>query len=246
MNIDLYITRIKKAGRILRSPRLALVFFRHGVFAGAEHCSVLRPEFKTIIDIGANKGQFALACREWAPNARIFSFEPLKAPAKIFKVLFGKDDKVYLKEAAIGPQTKRSVMHVSAHEDSSSLLPIGPNQIALYPGTQEKNIIEIDVAPLSSYLMPEDIKSPAMLKLDVQGFEMEVLKGCESMIEKFDFIYCECSFIELYSGQKLACEVIEWLHQRQFNFVGIFNTSYDRSGQAIQADFLFKQETLSY
>jgi hypothetical protein len=135
-------------------------------------------------------------------------------------------------------------MHVSAHEDSSSLLPIGPNQIALYPGTQEKNIIEVDVAPLSSYLMPEDIKSPAMLKLDVQGFEMEVLKGCESMIGKFDFIYCECSFIELYSGQKLVYEVIEWLHQRQFNFVGVFNTSYDRSGQAIQADFLFKQETV--
>ena len=64
------------------------------------------------------------------------------------------------------------------------------------------------------------------------------------MIEKFDFIYCECSFIELYSGQKLAYEVIEWLHQRQFNFVGIFNTSYDGKGQAIQADFLFKQEVI--
>jgi FkbM family methyltransferase len=244
MSIDLYITRIKKASRILRSPRLALAFFRHGVFAGVEHYSVLNPEFKTIVDIGANKGQFALACRERVPHARIISFEPLKAPAKIFKALFAQDDKVYLNEVAIGPQTKRSAMHVSAHEDSSSLLPIGPNQIALYPGTQEKSIIEIDVAPLSSYLMPESIKSPAMLKIDVQGFEMEVLKGCESTIEKFDFIYCECSFIELYSGQKLAYEVIEWLHQRQFNFVGIFNTSYDRSGQAIQADFLFKQEII--
>lgn len=244
MIIDLYITRIKKASRILNSPRLVLAFFRHGVFAGVEHYSVLNPEFKTIVDIGANKGQFALACRERFPHARIISFEPLKAPAKIFKSLFGKDNKVFLNEVAIGPQTKRTTMHVSAHEDSSSLLPIGPNQIALYPGTHEKNIIEIDVAPLSSYLVPENIKSPAILKIDVQGFEMEVLKGCESMIIKFDYIYCECSFIELYSGQKLAYEVIEWLHQRQFNFVGIFNTSYDRSGQAIQADFLFKQEVI--
>jgi hypothetical protein len=48
----------------------------------------------------------------------------------------------------------------------------------------------------------------------------------------------------LYSGQKLAYEVIEWLQQRQFNFVGVFNTSYDSSGQAIQADFLFKQEVI--
>lgn len=244
MSIDLNITRIKKASRILKSPRLALAFFRYGVFAGAEHYSVLNPEFKTIIDIGANKGQFALACREWAPQARIISFEPLKSPAKIFKALFSKDAKVFLHEAAIGSQTQRSVIHVSAHEDSSSLLPIGPNQISLYPGTEEKGVIEIDVAPLSSHLMPEDIKSPAMLKLDVQGFEMEVLKGCESMIEKFDFIYCECSFIELYSGQKLAYEIIAWLHKRHFNFVGIFNTSYDAKGQAIQADFLFKQEII--
>jgi FkbM family methyltransferase len=244
MSIDLYITRIKKASRILRSPRLALAFFRYGVFAGVEHYAVLNSEFKTIVDIGANKGQFALACRERLPLAHIISFEPLKIPAKIFKALFGKDAKVNLNEVAIGPHAIRSVMHVSAHEDSSSLLPIGPNQIELYPGTQEKNIIEINVAPLSSYLTLEEIKSPAMLKLDVQGFEMEVLKGCESMIEKFDFIYCECSFIELYSGQKLAYEVIEWLHQRQFNFVGVFNTSYDHSGQAIQADFLFKQDVI--
>jgi len=244
MNIDLYITRIKKVILILRSPRLALAFLRYGVFAGAEHCSVLSPKFKTIVDIGANKGQFALACREWAPNARIISFEPLQTPATIFKILFDGDTNVHLNEVAIGPQIQRSIIHVSSHEDSSSLLPIGPNQIALYPGTQEKNTIEIDVAPLSAYLMPDNIKSPAMLKIDVQGFEMEVLRGCESTIEKFDFVYCECSFIELYSGQKLAYEVIEWLHKRQFNFVGIFNTSYDRSGQAIQADFLFKQEII--
>lgn len=244
MNIDLYITRIKKAGRILRSSRLMLAFLRHGVFAGAEHYPVLSPKLITIIDIGANKGQFALACREWAPNARIVSFEPLEGPSKIFKALFSDDGNVCLNEVAIGPQFQRSVMHVSAHDDSSSLLPIGENQIELYPGTEEKGTIEINIGPLSSYLMLEDIKSPAMLKLDVQGFEMDALKGCESMIEKFDYIYCECSFIELYSGQKLAHEVIAWLHQHHFNFVGILNTSYDRSGQAIQADFLFKQEIL--
>ncbi|BEI32959.1 FkbM family methyltransferase [Polynucleobacter sp. HIN5] len=242
MSIDLYIIRIKKAGRILRSPRLLLAFFRYGVFAGVEHYSVLKPGFKTIVDIGANKGQFALACRERIPHARIISFEPLKAPAKKFKTLFRNDASVCLKEVAIGPKTIRSVMHVSAHEDSSSLLPIGPNQIEFYPGTQEKNIIEVDVAPLTSYLMPEDINSPAMLKLDVQGFEMEALKGCEALIEKFDFIYCECSFIELYSGQKLAYEIIEWLHHHKFNLIGIFNSNYDLSGQAIQADFLFKQK----
>jgi FkbM family methyltransferase len=242
--ISFIVFRIKKLLIILGSPRLLFAFSRYGVLAGVEHRPVLSSNLKIIVDIGANKGQFALSCREWSTNAKVISFEPLANPAKIFRALFASDANVHLNEVAIGPKIQRSIIHVSAHEDSSSLLPIGPNQIAVYPGTQEKEVVEIDVAPLSSYLMPEDIKSPAMLKLDVQGFEMDALKGCESMIEKFDFIYCECSFIELYSGQKLAYEVIEWLHQRQFNFVGVFNTSYDRKGQAIQADFLFKQEII--
>ncbi len=242
MNIDLFITRVKKACRTLNSPRLLLAFFKYGVFAGTEHFPILSSNLRTIIDIGANKGQFALACRERAPCARIISFEPLIAPAKIFKALFINDAKVHLNEVAIGSQIQRSFIHVSAHDDSSSLLPIGSNQVTLYPGTQAKYSIEIDVAPLSSYLRPGDIESPAMLKLDVQGFEMEALKGCESIIKKFDYIYCECSFIELYSGQKLAYEIIDWLHRRQFNLIGIFNANYDAKGQAIQADFLFKQE----
>ena len=244
MNTSLYIARVSKLFRVLTSARLTYAFFRYGVFAGAEHLPVLGPKFRVIIDIGANKGQFALACRKWAPSAKVISFEPLSTPADIFRLLFSKDANVQFHQIAIGPKKQRTCIHVSANEDSSSLLPIGPNQVAIYPGTQEKESIEIDVAPLSFFLMPEDIKSPAMLKLDVQGFEMEALKGCEALIEKFDFIYCECSFIELYSGQKLAYEVIDWLHQRQFNFIGIFNTSYDGSGQAIQADFLFKQETI--
>ena len=244
MNTSLYITRVSKLFRVLTSSRLMHAFLRYGVFASAEHIPVLGTKFRMIIDIGANKGQFALACRKWAPNSKIISFEPLSAPADMFRLLFSKDTNIQFYQTAIGPKKQRANIHVSAHEDSSSLLPIGSNQVTIYPGTQEKELIEVDVAPLSFFLMPEDIKSPAMLKLDVQGFEMEALKGCETLMEKFDYIYCECSFIELYYGQKLAYEVIEWLHQRQFNFIGIFNTSYDRSGLAIQADFLFKKESI--
>ena len=242
MRFNIHLTRIKKINRIMRSPRLIKAFFKYGVFAGAEHKPVLNSKFVTIVDIGANKGQFAIACREWAPNAFIISFEPLEGPSTIFKSLFADDKNVCLNQVAIGPNLQRSLIYISDHEDSSSLLPIGPNQILNYPGTQEKGTLEINVAPLSSYLSNEDIKSPAMLKLDVQGFEMEALKGCESLIANFDFIYCECSFIELYSGQKLAYEVISWLHQHQFKFINVFNTSYDQSGMAIQADFLFEKQ----
>jgi len=95
------------------------------------------------------------------------------------------------------------------------------------------------VSPLDAFVRAEDIRAPAMLKLDVQGFEYEALRGCESLIHLFDQIYCECSFMELYSGQKLARDVIDWLAARGFWISGIYNPAYDRDGRAVQADLLF-------
>ena len=241
MNFGIQITRLKKALRIVRSKRFAFAFIRFGVFAGAEHYTVLNPKLKMVIDIGANKGQFALACREWAPNAQIISFEPLEGPARVFKALFSAETKVRLYEVAIGPITCRSTIHISAHEDSSSLLPIGSIQVSNYPGTQQIGLAEVEVRPLVSMLQKEEIPSPALIKLDVQGFEMEALRGCEDLLECFEYIYCECSFVELYSGQKLAHEIIQWLRDQNFMFVGIFNVNYDISGQPIQGDFLFQK-----
>ncbi|MGA7966535.1 MAG: FkbM family methyltransferase, partial [Gammaproteobacteria bacterium] len=85
----------------------------------------------------------------------------------------------------------------------------------------------------------EEIASPALLKLDVQGFELPTLQGCEDLLSRFAWVYVECSFIELYEGQALADEVITWLRERGFALSGVYNMSYGRSGRAIQADFLF-------
>ncbi len=132
-------------------------------------------------------------------------------------------------------------MHVSGRDDSSSLLPISSVQTTLFPGTGEVATAEVRVGPLEEFVRPEELRSPAMLKLDVQGFEYEALIGCESMLPHFAWVYCECSFVEFYSGQKLAWEVIDWLASKRFRLEGIFNPSYDDKGQTIQADFLFRR-----
>jgi len=67
------------------------------------------------------------------------------------------------------------------------------------------------------------------------------LIGCQSLLENFNFIYCECSFIELYSGQKLVGDIIKWLENINFSIVGVFNVSYDKLGMPIQGDFLFER-----
>lgn len=109
-------------------------------------------------------------------------------------------------------------------------------------GTAEIGTQPVRVARLADRLSEEDIEPRALLKLDVQGFELEALAGCEDLLDRFDWIYAECSFVELYAGQAFADEVISWLRERGFALRGVYNMTYDDSGQAIQADFLFKHK----
>jgi len=210
-----------------------------GVAAAPEHRYVLGPELATVIDIGANRGQFSLAVRRWAPKAMVIAFEPLSGPAARFQKVFQGDPNVRFHQSAIGPETGTATMHVAAADDSSSLLPISNLQQHLFPGTGEVRTEKIQVGRLADFISAEDIQAPALLKLDVQGFELEALRGCEDLLERFSYVYAECSFVELYTGQALAHEVIEWLRERDFVLKGVYNMSYDKSGGTVQGDFLF-------
>lgn len=212
-----------------------------GVAPVIDHEKLLkRFDYKTVVDIGANKGQFSLMSRHCFSDAKIISFEPLSAPAKIFSKVFKNDKDTILHNVAIGPKVEEAIIHISKSDDSSSLLPISDLQEEIFPGTSEAGISTVNVAPLDAFLSKADIKPPALLKLDVQGFELDALIGCEPLLSSFDSIYCECSFVELYSGQKMASDIIAWLHKRGFILDGAYNMSYDDKGQAIQADFMFK------
>lgn len=231
----------RKLVGILAAPDWRRVFWRHRVVAGVEHAAVLRHlgEVRVVVDIGANRGQFALVARHCFPAAHIVSFEPLAGPAAVYRAVFAGDPQVTLHETAIGPERGEAVIHLSAHDDSSSVLSIAAMQSALFPGTAEIGTQPIRVTRLADQ-MPEDaIEPPALLKLDVQGFELAALAGCEDRLDRFDWVYAECSFVELYVGQAFADAVIAWLHERSLVLRGVYNMAYDAQGRAIQGDFLF-------
>ncbi|MBP6185696.1 MAG: FkbM family methyltransferase [Saprospiraceae bacterium] len=235
--------KLVKLYRILLAPPLTRALMK-GAAAGTEHFEILRNlPCSIVIDIGANRGQFALIARQSLPLAKIISFEPLKEPASIFRSVFQSDPGVVLHECAIGPSDQEMPIHVSIADDSSSLLPISSLQKKLFPGTGEKEVRTIQVKRLDSVLCAADIQSPALLKLDVQGYESFALEGCLSLLPFFSFIYVECSFQELYAGQALAHEIISFLEGNGFILSGIYNLYYDKKGMAVQGDFLFKQKT---
>lgn len=224
-------------------PMWRRTLLRHRVAAAAEHCIILRHlgDIRTIVDIGANRGQFALAARRCFPFAHIISFEPLSTPAEVYRSIFNSDSRAKLHQAAIGTQFGERAINVSRRDDSSSLLPISAVQESLFPGTKKAGTAVIQIGPLSAYVASEAIEGPALLKVDVQGFELQALVGSDERLEQFAWVYVECSFVELYEGQAFADEVIAWLRERGFCLRGVYNMTFDDKGRAIQADFLLER-----
>ncbi len=234
---------LKKATKLLkllecRAWRRGLLF---GVGAAIEHDLALgAKKYKTIVDVGANKGQFALYCLGRFPESNILSFEPLPEPASKFLAIFKSIPRVTLVKCAISTDKGFTDMHISKSDDSSSLLPIGELQDTLFPGTYETGTISVEMNPLELYLKPEEVKSPSLLKIDVQGFEYEALKGCEKLLKHFDEVYVECSYVELYEGQRLADDIIKYLEGKGFSKKHEYNKVVDPVLGPIQADFLFE------
>jgi hypothetical protein len=80
-----------------------------------------------------------------------------------------------------------------------------------------------------------------LLKLDVQGYEMEALRACGDLLDKFTYVYAEGSFVELYEGQVLADDLIAWLREQGYELVGSYESVRDEHGQTVQADMLFER-----
>jgi FkbM family methyltransferase len=233
--------KLRKVLRILPHQELRRGL-KFGVGAAIEHSGFLeQQEYATVLDAGANKGQFSLIARFHSPGAQIIAFEPLDDQADVFAKVFTKDPAVTLHRYALGSATGETEINVSSSPDSSSLLPISELQTQHFPGTGLATTKTIRVKRLDDCVAPEELDSNTLLKIDVQGFELELLKGATAALERIGAVYVECSFIELYEGQALAFEVIAYLQQHGFVLRGIYNPQYDAAGVTIQADLAFSR-----
>ena len=128
------LTKLAKLLSILRARPYRLALLRYGVAAGVEHERVLSGlDCRSVIDVGANRGQFSLVARHCFPEAVIIAFEPLAGPARRYRQVFGGDSRVSLHQQALGSRPASATMHVSRKDDSSSLLPMTPSQCNIFP-----------------------------------------------------------------------------------------------------------------
>lgn len=231
--------KIAKALRLLRTPR-----FRRGLMVGAaagvEHAPLLGGlDVGAVVDVGANKGQFALLALELFPTATVHAFEPLAAPFACLGRWSAGEPRLIRHRLALADQGGERPMHVAARDDSSSLRAITERQTSQFPGTHCVGEETVTVARLDRTLTAADLPGPALLKIDAQGGELDILRGATALLPAFTWIYAECSFIELYEGQALADEVEAFLAAAGFRPVVYWQPSRGPDGRPVQADILF-------
>lgn len=211
---------------------------RQRVAATVEHEAVpFAADYKTVVDVGAGRGQFAVFALKRFPNARIIGFEPLPDSFRTASLVTADSGRVDLRQQAIGAAPGRSRIFMTADADSSSLRRPTSEQVQRFPGTDSVDRAEVEVVKLDDAV--EALPRPALLKLDLQGGELDALTGADRLLDSIDAVFVECSFVELYEGQALADEVICRLRDRGFRLQGMFSPIYGADGACIQADLLF-------
>lgn len=231
---------IRKGISLFARPSFLLAMLRYRVAAASEHLQAIGYcSANTLIDAGANKGQFSLAFRSIRPQARIVAFEPLPEAADTFEKLFASDNNSEVFRIALGASEGRADFHVADRPDSSSLLKPGEQQAQAF-NVHPATTMTVAVRRLDECIDLRALRSPVFLKVDVQGGELGVFEGCVDM-SNIDFVYVELSFVELYEGQPLFQEVSDYLTARGFRIQGLFNQVVTKDFGPTQVDVLFKR-----
>jgi FkbM family methyltransferase len=228
---------------LLSKSKLWLYGLVNGVAANIELLKLTESikKLKTLIDVGSNKGQFMLLLEKLFPDIGMFSFEPIKEEMQIQKKLFSFKKKIIFYNFAIGKKNSRKNFYITKRKDSSSFYKFNkPNS-----SNQDYKIIEqreIKVFKLDTILFNKNLKKPIILKLDVQGYEMEVLKGSLKILKRINYILIEVSKSEIYKNQATEKQIINFLKKRNFFPLNSTKSTKINKTNFLQRDILFKRK----
>ena len=196
----------------------------------------------TILDVGANSGQFALELRrDLGFSNRILSFEPLSTAFGLLKKNAGDDPAWELYNYAIGDANERREINIAGNSYSSSLLDMLPTHLKYAPKSGYVGTEVVDIKTLDS-VFGEVCGSDAniYLKIDTQGFESRVLKGAEKSLPRIDTIQMEMSLVPLYDGELMFNEMCGMMSQKGYSLIALEDAFSDPdSGRLLQVDGIF-------
>jgi len=196
-----------------------------------------RPPIATVYDLGANVGTWTALARTIFPGARIEAFEPLPGHADDFALRTRGWPAVNLHRVALGSEPAEAEMDVTSYSDAASLLPLAKasrDYFGLAPGAR----VRVPVVRLDDWSVTHQLPPPDLIKLDLQGYELEALRGAAIVLPHVRYVLTEVSFAEFYAGQPLFTDVAEFLSDRGFHLAALGHNAA-ASAPLVQADALF-------
>lgn len=194
-----------------------------------------------VLDVGANDGTWVRRLRATGYRGRVVSFEPQSTAFATLERASAGDPDWECRRVALGGRQSEVVLHLAGNSSSSSVLDMAPQHLASAPESRFVGDELVDMVRLDGIagdlLQPDD---RVYLKVDVQGSELEVLRGAETTLARVELVQAELSLVPLYDGAPRFDDVIEHLAQRGFGVLSVEPAFVDpRDGRLLQVDAVF-------
>ena len=194
-----------------------------------------------VLDVGANRGQFASELRIGGYGGRIVSFEPLAEASAALERAAADDPLWECRRLALSDTDGEAELHVSENAVSSSLLDMDARHLEAAPASRYVASERVRLARLAT--LAEELGLPddgVYLKLDVQGSEAQALEGARQILPRVVAIETELSLVPLYRDQLLFREMLDLLDQAGYVPVSLEPAYADpRNGHVLQVDGIF-------
>jgi FkbM family methyltransferase len=195
-----------------------------------------------IFDVGANTGQFARYVLDLGYQGRVVSFEPLPAAHTALLDASRSFPRWEVAErCCLGEREGVVEINVSENSISSSLLPISSDHVAISPEAGYVGVEKTPMRPLDAIAARYwQGSTAALLKIDVQGYEEQVLRGARETLQRVRGLQIELSLSPVYEGQTLFLPLLERITGQGFEPYRFIPTFMDpRNGRWLQVDGLF-------
>lgn len=185
---------------------------------------------RQIVDAGAFRGFWTRECLAVFPDAQYFLVDPLPENAPYLQALAKEKPNCRVFHGGLGEEAATRTFFRDGMR--SSLL-----KSDVFKQPQQ---LSIDIRTLDSFLDSADLQPPDIIKADVQGYELQVLRGARRCLESAKLVLLEVSFREFYVGNPMAHDVIAQLSDWGFGILDICTYHVDgRNGELLQSDLLF-------
>jgi FkbM family methyltransferase len=201
-----------------------------------------RYQFQSILDIGANEGQFATGIRSMYPHAAIHSFEPLRGPYERLTRAFTKDPLAQAHCIALGETCGMVEMYENGESSFSSLLPMNSSGRRDFPVAGIETPRPVQMLTLDQWASSQILPDPILIKLDVQGYEDRIIRGGVETMRRASAVLTEVTFKPIYERQVLFDDLYTLLRSLGFKLSAMVNNMYDTSKTiVVQADAVFEK-----